>query len=1515
MKKLTTSILSLAMGIGGLLAGSQAIAAASPSPFTRSGASNGTSAEYTPAESRISLAEKVLNSTPGDFTMSPSGTVFNTMLGKKAKAPARVGAAGGTMYAWVDYDADGKIPQGVAEVDIDGTVRSIVAVPLDDPSYRFIYSASYIRDGKIVVMGTQQYNGFGTYWFNNAKYVYEFDMEGKQLSKFSIPNYNTTNIFTTFAYDAEHDILYGQYHNPQGYQVQWGYASGAEPYKVTWVGKQTDKTDVLYAMTFNQVTGKIIGIKATGEVVEIAPETGKMTKVGEVAPLQYETAIAWSPYDGGYYYGLCTDAQCGVQLLGEDFKVISTADLGRHFEFMSFYTSDVQKILTGAPGATTYLGNTFAKGSHNGTLKYKLATATHQGTPILGDISWSLTMDGTVVRRGTAAAGSEVDVKLTDVPEGMHTFVFTASLAGKDGLYVTSEFYVGNDTPVAPANVKLTGDKVTWGTVTEGVHNGYVDAAAVTYNVYLNGEEIAKGIKDTECSTGLKATDNINLWEAAVEAVFDGKISEQGASNDLVYGEAMDLPVSLEPTLKESKLFTITDNNFSPGEIKFVDGMLDASEHFTGFQYSSSRYDANDWLYLPPIKFTDADAVYEFSMNVFRTNFNKEESFEVKLLTAVNPNSAVATIMPEGPVTDSQGNNYEHYQNGYFQVPEAGVYYIGIHCTSKASAGIAWFRHFSVDKDGNTTGACPAVATDIAATGAEKGELSATVTFTLPTTSINGTPYAADAVLTGRANADGCRMVTKEGKPGETVTITIPTVQGDNNVTVTAADAEGHIGLPAYTTVYTGLDYPGLLDLSYDVSENDLTLLLSWKPLSEGANGGYVESTGVTYYLAGLINGSWQIVGRIGTDVYECRVNAPAGSGPAIYTYGVIPVTVAGQAPVFNYVTTIMCVPFEMPFLSDYKAGNTTGYTYNRTNTSAATGTGDPKTRFPQFATDDNAKAYYCYPAAGATFPLTYDVALTKVSTLGSQKATLELNIFGGCCDSLDVYASANGVPSELVKTIAKEDVPQGPTKVQIELPAKFQNKGWVEIELRASLPENQSVIIYSYSIFDNVPNDFGVYDLAGPVQAGIGEECIYTAYLGNFGTQAGVFPGANWKIVDGDGNILAETDVPEGTETIATNERFQQTISYTPVADEAGSIKVIYTLAPGDNKAYNDSREIEVEVGAGLTPVITDLHANEVTFSSIELEWTNPDHSGPVVESFEDETPFVLDSESDMLGQFKRYDGDKAWRYTLGNGAVDKIPNSTAPASFMVWSESQVDQLMGGKVIPAVTGDKFLVAFCPQKIEGIQDVAADDWLISPELVAGSDFSFWMRPITYQYGEEEVTVLYSTGTDAREEFKELGKVDLSGEGVQGVWKQFSFTLPEGAKYFAIHYTSRDKMGIAVDDIKFSPVGSDIAVTGFNLFRNGELLAGNITAISYTDEAVEADTDYTYTVLPLLNNGTQGLMSNTLHVRTTGIDGITPDGLDGAEYYELNGLRVYGKLQPGVYIRKKGNDVRRIVVAK
>lgn len=120
------------------------------------------------------------------------------------------------------------------------------------------------------------------------------------------------------------------------------------------------------------------------------------------------------------------------------------------------------------------------------------------------------------------------------------------------------------------------------------------------------------------------------------------------------------------------------------------------------------------------------------------------------------------------------------------------------------------------------------------------------------------------------------------------------------------------------------------------------------------------------------------------------------------------------------------------------------------------------------------------------------------------------------------------------------------------------------------------------------------------------------------------------------------------------------------------------------------------------------------------------------------------------------------------------------------------------------------------------------------------------------------------------------------------------------------------MGIAIDDIRFSPVGSDIKVTGFEVYRDGALV-GVASDCTYEDKTVSDDTEYRYTVIPTLSNGSKGLTSNTLVLRTTGIEGIIADDLD-AEWFNLQGVRVaVSELVPGVYLRVKGGKAVKVIV--
>ncbi len=499
--------------------------------------------------------------------------------------------------------------------------------------------------------------------------------------------------------------------------------------------------------------------------------------------------------------------------------------------------------------------------------------------------------------------------------------------------------------------------------------------------------------------------------------------------------------------------------------------------------------------------------------------------------------------------------------------------------------------------------------------------------------------------------------------------------------------------------------------------------------------------------------------------------------------------------------------------------------------------------------------------------------SLPKVSTKTTKNPTISLDIYGGSAD-FSVVACTSGVSWTTLKSFKTTDfTTKGRQNVEIELPEEFNGKGWVMFGISSDISSTASFIMYGYKVFDKVPFDFGVTAIEGPSKAQIGTEAKFVAQITNFGYEANMMPESTWTLTDSEGNTVANVTVPAGTESIEPDGEFSLDIAFTPTAEQIGDMTVTYTITRADDKEYNDTMSKEFTVGKGLTPVVTDLTASEISYDKVVLDWTPLTAANEVVESFEDETPFVLDSTSDMIGQFKRVDGDGKKVWGLNSPNFPEIPGAYGPSSYLVYNQPQVDEILGTtSSFGAKTGDQFLVAFCPE-----DGSAADDWLISPEVAPGSEFRFSVRPLTYQYGKEVIEVMYSTSGDEPEDFKLLETIEVTGDAslTRTIWEEYSFTLPENAKYFAIHYVSEDIFGIMIDDIAFSPMSDDIKITGYDIYRNGAIIASNEACEdgTYTDSTVEEATQYTYVVIPVISDGTKGLESNILKITTTGVEGV------------------------------------------
>ena len=284
----------------------------------------------------------------------------------------------------------------------------------------------------------------------------------------------------------------------------------------------------------------------------------------------------------------------------------------------------------------------------------------------------------------------------------------------------------------------------------------------------------------------------------------------------------------------------------------------------------------------------------------------------------------------------------------------------------------------------------------------------------------------------------------------------------------------------------------------------------------------------------------------------------------------------------------------------------------------------------------------------------------------------------------------------------------------------------------------------------------------------------------------------------------------------------------------------------------------VAVPVLANELPVPTALEA-KANFGSVSLQWTAPvvpevEVQAAKTESFEDWTV----GSTEAFADWKFVDGDGAATYSYA------YFEAATPMAFMTSSSSNVTPL---------TGSKYLVSI---KNNSYRDYR-NDWAISPQVVGGQTISFSVCQYGgYGYYGTTFEVCYSTTDNEVSSFVVLEKVTDKSSS----WKQYSFTLPENATYFAIHVTddgSSTSTAMAIDDIAFQPGSVQLVHNGYNVYRNENLIAtiSDKTVVTFEDANI---TDLTenldYAVSALFETG-ESLASNVVTVINvaTGIESV------------------------------------------
>ena len=896
---------------------------------------------------------------------------------------------------------------------------------------------------------------------------------------------------------------------------------------------------------------------------------------------------------------------------------------------------------------------------------------------------------------------------------------------------------------------------------------------------------------------------------------------------------------TMHPTEDEFAACTVIDGNNDGCKITYdVHEGLDGSTFDWPIAYNKAKSpaataDADEWIITPAVTLTEINRLYTASIEADATTNVASESFQIVIAKAADIASMRAgkIIMNEPYVT---GNGYMPYSSK-FGITEPGDYYFGIHITSTLDEG--WrlmLRNFTVTLT-DMSSDIPAACTDLTLTPDATGELQLTAEFNLPTTYINGTEIPSSETIQAEI-ATSAATETVSGAPGQRVSKTLQAADGSNVVTVTPFNDNGK-GIELKGVVVCGIGVPSNPLVSSSVSDDNMSLQLSWEPVSTSASGGVINPENTVYniyqYTTSDNVGQWVCIEQ---NVTECKYTyTVADETQQLYQLMVSAKNEKGESEggQESYASAMLGKPHEMPVNENFpdKSMKYSGLLidYPKDNYTAEWALDSPSL---VGASGGPEYALICLCLDASSLGYGY-AELPKISTIGCSKPRVRLLTYinSSTPETTIRIHSTEGRGNGVVLGVITPASGEGWSEITYDIPERYYNKSWIVISANVKCESTEQMFILGeYNVYESVANDLALTQLTAPSYVTLGNDLEFKATLQNRGTNNAVTPELKAQIYVDD-EPVSTIDLTHTAATLGENDNAEYTgkLRIEKVEMAGRDFTIYITLPDTDEDQTNNAVSASFRVGLGDLPVATDLQANGTDDNDfVNLSWSEPFADGYVdkIESYEHGCYDY------NLGDWKNIDFDKGDTY-YSEGF--NIPDAGTPKAFQVVNAiTSGIEAQGGMGQPS--GDSFLMAFSPM------GSTADDWLISPKVTGGTTLSFCITSLSSSY-TESVEVMVSTTDDELDSFSVLDKIELTSAG----WGLYSVTLPNDAKYFAIHYTSTDMFGICMDDIAYTPEEAPFEITGWNIYRDGILISQSNTGTSFTDEIPDGALTYNYNV--------------------------------------------------------------------
>ena len=907
--------------------------------------------------------------------------------------------------------------------------------------------------------------------------------------------------------------------------------------------------------------------------------------------------------------------------------------------------------------------------------------------------------------------------------------------------------------------------------------------------------------------------------------------------------------------------------------------------YLTNYNYSSDNA-ADDYLVTLPI-WLEANKSYSVLVNA--RNSGIDERFEVLLGSEPTAEALTTTVIQPTDVTtyDEMGEEFE----GMFSVNEDGKYYLAIHAISDADAYRLMVNYINIDFGAEPTApAAPAISV----VADELAALRAEVTLAAPAVAINGDP-----LTTSLTRIDILRDGTVVGcvenvAPGATVVyVDEPDYAGTHTYQAIPYNESGKGLKSEKVTVYVGPDIPGPVE-NLTAADGDDIVALNWDKVGRtGENGGPVNPATVNYLVwSTFAEEGWtdysieknELLATL-TDADAYDVPFDTDEGEQHMEYWIVETRNEANAEFEGQSSTaglLVGAPYELPLVEGF-TDDELHYYWETNGTVMISG---------QSSDDDGSSMALLSEVEGMVF-----FNSGKLDLEGLANPTLLFDVASPDIRSLAVIGSVDG--GEF--SVLQDNIRLNDSFTQVKVPlTTLQGGRYARIGLLAEYVnvseidpwEGELVTLGDMLLVDNIHiADLYQHDLAVSVNAPSSVVAGNTASITVTVTNEGENAANGFKVLltAGDKQLLDVTC----DQTLASFMSWTQNVDFpTTVLDEPGDVEIVArVIYDVDQQLANNENQAYITIIEPALPSPTDLIVEKMTSNDLSLTWTAPNTDGTmrVTEDFEDTEVFpefsmggiTATQHTGAFGAWSLYDGNGLVCYSFTGFDV---PNLGDPMAWMVFNSMYESfPVEVGSVYEPHSGNQLLLSTCVS--DGDPIPSTDHWLISPELMGNEqEISFFARTITADYGYEAFEVLYSTTGSDIDNFISLDEVWLDVTD----WTEFTFTLPEGTKYFAIRHSAQDIFGLMLDDVTFEQGAS--APVGYNIYVDG-VWVGSTSETAYEMPATGLSDGYhSLAVTAVYEGGKESAPATAVIDITSGINEIALDG-HPVDVYTIDGRLV------------------------